>query len=191
MKYVTKKDGELMHYGVRGMKWGVRRAQKKEYGLSKRQLRKRIKNSRDDNVEKVIEEWSSTLHGNARYAKLGKQSNKIAKEFMESQERDYRNNLDGRLSKRTEDLYKKFSQIDNEMTKIEIDIGNKYVQKFNDARLKDIGYSGNLEKGRKMLKAFNKNYTVWKDGTIRSGSGMGRNDMIYDYDNDYIRPYNL
>lgn len=52
---------ELYHYGVKGIKWGVRRAQKKEYGLSKRQPRKLIKNSGDDNVEKVTEEWSSGI----------------------------------------------------------------------------------------------------------------------------------
>ena len=78
-----------------------------------------------------------------------------------------------------------------EMTKIEIDIGNKYVQKFNDARLKDIAYSGTVEKGRKMLETYGKNYTVWNDGTIRSGNGLGIKSMIYDYDNRYIRSNNL
>ena len=100
-------NNELYHYGVQGMRWGVRRYQKKEYGLSKRQLRKRIKNSGDDNVEKVTKEWSSALLGDARYSKLGQQSNKIAKEIIKSEEQDYRNNPGGKLSKRTEDLFKK------------------------------------------------------------------------------------
>ena len=191
MSEYTIVNGELYHYGVKGMKWGVRRAQKKEYGLSKRQLKKQIKNSSDDNIKKVTKEWSSELLGNSRYAKLGKQSNEVAKALLKSEERDYRNNTDDDISKRTKDLYKKHSQIDKEMTKIEIDIGNKYVQKFNDARLKDIAYSGTVEKGRKMLETYGKNYTVWNDGTIRSGNGLGIKSMIYDYDNRYIRPNNL
>lgn len=37
----------LMHYGVKGMKWGVRRArQKEEYGLSKREVKKKIKEAK-------------------------------------------------------------------------------------------------------------------------------------------------
>ena len=37
-------DNELMHYGVKGMKWGVRRAQKRQAKLEK--YRKKLVNKK-------------------------------------------------------------------------------------------------------------------------------------------------
>ena len=67
------------------------------------------------------------------------------------------------------------------MSQIEIDIGKKYIEKFNDARLKDINYDGSVEKGRQMLEAYNRAYRMRADGYINGAY----------VEDDYIRPYNL
>ena len=67
------------------------------------------------------------------------------------------------------------------MTKIEIDVGKKYVDKLNEARLKDIKYSGSIEKGKEMLNEYGKSYVMRKDGYIYGAY----------LEDDYIRPWNL
>ena len=46
--YVVTKDGELLHYGVKGMKWGVRRAQKKAEKRERMRQKRAAKQLRKD-----------------------------------------------------------------------------------------------------------------------------------------------
>lgn len=83
--------------------------------------------------------------------------------------------------KKTMELYEKHSAIDKQMRKIEVDVGKKYIEKMNDARLKDIKYSGSTENGRKMLEKYRLNYTIRSDGYIKGAYVQS----------DYIRPQHL
>lgn len=69
--------------------------------------------------------------------------------------------------KKTNELYKQFIDASNKLEKIEYEIGKKYIDKFNGARLKDINYQGSVEKGKAMLESYGKNYRVTPDGIIR------------------------
>ena len=196
---------ELTHHGVKGMKWGVRRyqnpdgsltpaGQKRYYGMSKRQLKRRINTSNDENLSKVTKEWSAEIRSNSTYRKLGEQSTEVAKAIRKSEKEDFLRDPDGDISDKTMKLYEKHYELDEKMREIEVSVGKKYIQQFNDARLKDIAYPGTIEKGREMLETYGKNYTVWGDGTIRSGFGFGRNNYVYDDKLEnlkYIRPRNM
>ena len=182
---------ELYHHGVKGQKWGVRRYQNKdgsltnygkkhEYGLSKRQAKKLIKKSDNANYDKVYTQYKNELHGNKSWNNLGKQSNKLAKELYKSEQSDYSKG-EYNASKKTLDLYKQHQAVSDKMTKIEVDVGKKYVDKFNDARVKDMKYSGSVQKGREMLKSYNLDYKMRSDGYI-NGAYL---------EDKYIRPWNL
>ena len=187
---------ELYHYGVKGMKWGVRRYQnpdgtltkagkKQYYGMSKRELKKVLKKSGRTNRNAVEEEYRNEFRKHKQYNELGKRSNAIAARLMKSWDDDTANN-GGKESNLSRELYRQLTAIDKEMTKIEIDVGKKYINKLNDAKLKDIKYSKSTEVGREMLKDYFKSYEMRKDGYIYSGLIGG-----VDNESEYTRPHNL
>ena len=67
--YIYARDGELMHYGVKGMKWGVRRASK--------QLSKATTNEERDRAISKLEKHRSKA--SAKIDKLTKKQPKLQK----------------------------------------------------------------------------------------------------------------
>ena len=175
----THYEPYLSHHGVKGMKWGVRHD--KAY-MSRRKVKKALRNN-SENQDRVIGEYRNAIKSNKKWNELGKRSTSIANSIMKSEEADYMN-AKGRPydpSKKTMELYEKHSAIDKQMRKIEVDVGKKYIEKMNDARLKDIKYSGSTENGRKMLEKYRLNYTIRSDGYIKGAHVQS----------DYIRPQHL
>lgn len=166
--YANENAPYIQHYGVLGMRWGHRKSYKKEYGLSKHQLKKKIRKSEKKNRELINELAEKDLLNNKRFVTASERSTKIAKQINKYYEKNPDSyNLPKHLIKKYSEQ-KKYSKIaDSESKKI----GEKYSNKYKQALLKDIGYD-NIEKGINMLKTYKINDDVY-DPILRAQDKLG------------------
>lgn len=145
----------IYHHGIKGMKWGIRRFQnkdgsltsagKKRYGMTKKQVKRAIRKSGNENRTRVSEKAANELDSSARFTKASKKATEIAKRLNEKySEKDYSS-------------IRALSHVaDSESQKI----GEKYAKEFQTALLKDIGYN-NVKLGIEMLKSYGIEPTVY------------------------------
>lgn len=136
-------ESYLQHYGVKGMKWGVRRARKR---AAKENVQGRGKFSTGKNYDKVYSEMKKEKAAlNKRYAPKYQKlvDDTVAynnKALAGVRDAKTRNELAARNRKINSDYYKESMKL-----------ARSYADRFNRATLQDIGYE-NVDKGMEYLK---------------------------------------
>lgn len=140
MYYVVPCDSELYHYGVLGMKWGVRRYQNKDGSLTSAG-KKRYSKEYKKQAEKVTQDIRNNL------GRLSDEANvEVAERFNREQERKYGKNY-----------------MDRDEYALEFDEAyiNNYDKVF-DRKLSDFIQSNeNYRKSKELVDKYN--MTAWDD----------------------------
>ena len=176
--YILTSDGELYHWGVKGMKWGVRRYQNADGSLTPRG-KKRYGNMSDDKLQKTLykqvkrarteqSDWSNQWNINNT---IGKHS-KAAWDKYNSDRKDFRN------SDSFKQAEKKWRKLDEQFERGEID-PDQYDAEY--ARIGKSIYAPSLDisvrytsNGREYSKAYLDNYG--KDLNIAYLKDLGYDD---------------
>ena len=128
----------LLHVGVKGMKWGVRKKRTSSGSTtnSQRSIFKRKKNTEGESEESVKPKKLSKRQQAKEYEKLRKESNKAAKatrkEFMQRSQL-----TDAELKKKVErlELEVKFDKFSKQMSASQIAKGKSEIQKLMETKV--------------------------------------------------------
>ena len=113
--YIITENGELMHYGVKGMRWGVRRYQNKDVSLTpsgKKKL-KRLKSVAKPRPDGLME--TREMLG---YHKNKKHTKKLAKIMTRDDLADWLENNDARLRDKYDSGELTFAEFEREFYRI-------------------------------------------------------------------------
>ena len=141
--YIVTKDGELMHYGVKGMKWGVRRDRVKGGGIAGAIRRKQRANAENDlnktrSQQRQVDSELRELRGyDKNPSKLGK--SKISTAIRRSQIKSLEKTKASlkKLEKENVDALKELDSIERYQAK---KVVTKALRKLTET--KDIGVKG-------------------------------------------------
>lgn len=166
MDYVIY-DGELYHYGIKGMKWGIRRYQNPDGSLTKEGKKRARKEVRDDNNEAFEKGKYATISGYAA-AKSTFRTNKFADKLATRRIKDP--NDESRISK---SLLKKHAASSNatktlvemyESRKAEAEEHcKKLIEKYGNEAVLPIKYNELGKKDRAKFKTVDEDVLSVKD----------------------------
>lgn len=142
---------ELYHYGIKGMKWGVRRKSSTDVtGVSKRKLKKKIsKINQDPSSNKNTIRVQSKLKRDLDKTEVGQKVKNFNKNVGELQKVANSRGQQLQFNKATIDEIEKVrKQYSNTARKL---YENKYRDEFAGAALKDLGYD-DTRAGRDYIK---------------------------------------
>lgn len=164
---VTQNSDELMHYGVPGMKWGYRRAEK-------------IRAKGDGRMAKSEKKQAKANRQNASYI------TQIGKDFS-------RNNADKafRLSRKATKNYRKADRIEKRLDKIVSTKANLDAKKVANIMAKDVN-RGTNEKTKRAIEKLTKTYSGTKfsdvlTDKIRTSEGKTYCHVLMGY--SHVSPY--
>ena len=173
----TPSSDDIMHYGVLGMKWGVRRYQNKDGSLTNKGKKKYDKMSDDKlskSLNKQVQKQRGEIHGGSNRwmtgLYIGENSKKALERFNEDRNRHNSSNAYKKAAKQWSDLDRKAErglinaeEYDSEYEKIRKSV---YNPKFDTT----VAYT---DKGRKYVKEYVNGYG--KDITMGYLQDLGYN----------------